>query len=859
MPFIIKRILFYPKKNLMEIGSPSIHRPYMHESGIPESEVVLFTENKARDLMAGGTKITKEMLDAIEFSSSSSEESTADNRDLGDGRAAVAENIDKIVADEFKAKLQKNEGESTEEASEESTKEPSHDNESLLSERLASTLRIAGETRVNEERLKIAIQKATKQIDNASKTVMVAEQEHLSVAVNSQTVTAAEQGQKEQRRAVEQPGAALPSQTVTATEQEQRRAVEQPGAALPSQTVTAAEQEQRRAIDQPREQPNTAMPAKTNEHEIRAQPAVAEPGITPAPVESLAEIADTTATLDIPQDDAAEKIYVYQPSAQQSLPAKVLLERIKTNFHVCFLDLHDEAVTLNENFRKEFYGKFMKILEDEIGQKDVGEKYIKSLQDIRKSLKSKYDNVVRKDVDVRYTVEEILAIKERAEVPINVDKTIFATVPRRERREDAISLFRLELNRIAWTNCNSTIERIKRLKVRRDDEIKKMAEILFEKAISEEAFCKLYAFVVQNLYKTFRSDEERRRSDTKSVFFTTLIKLCQNILHSKEKWSKAHDLSTLSMEERITMEETLENENIEKEVKKGRMLGTVKFISLLYSYTIIGFKGISACISSLLDLDDEQNVETLCALLSNCGEKMVQSGKHAELINVMNMLRQKRQWSNRIRFMVCDILEKCDGWIKEKRKDSPFKNSFAALKNDRGFVMDKENVEIAGKESRPAVEHGTVPAQQAPAGNSKQRESLLLDTIDVMSRIIEDVPHVNDYTALVNEMKERTKTVDLSIVLESYFLAIIEIYESYGDYLKLLRLYLTDVKADERIINESVVNVENKLGDISVDCPYAKSNFHLLAYSLGRWAGCPVKVGGYDEEGVKKKYESLEF
>ncbi|ELA46869.1 hypothetical protein VCUG_01643 [Vavraia culicis subsp. floridensis] len=770
MPFIIKRILFYPKKSVMEIGSPSAYRPYIHESGIPDSEVILFTENKARELVAGGTTITKEMLDAMEFSSSSSEEFTEDNQELIEGKKAVSENIDKIVADEFKANLHSDEGESTEENSDEFNRETSGDMEKQLSERLEGVVKIDDGAKTEED---------VSSVDNA-----------------------AEQGES----------VAAPVAIDDQVDKEQEKPVQPPDA-------------------------------------------------EPAQVESLAEIEDASVTLDIPQDKAAEHIYVYQPAAFESLPAKVLLEQVKTNFNVCFLDLHDDIVTLNDNFKKEFYNKFMKILEDEIAQKDLSDKYIKSLTDVRKSLMSKYENVVRKDVDVRYTVDEILAIKERTEIPINVDKTIFAAAARRERREDSISLFRLELNRIAWTNSNSTIERIKRLKVKKDTEIKKMAEVLFDKAISEEAFCKLYAFVVQNLYKTFRSDEEKRRGDTKSVFFSTLIKLCQNILHNKEKWTTTHDLSTLSMEERISMEETLEKENIEKEIKKGRMLGTVKFISLLYSYTIIGFKGISLCISSLLDLDDEQNVETLCALLGSCGEKMVQSGKHVELINVMNMLKQKRQWSNRIRFMVCDILEKCDGWVKEKRKDSPFKNSFSALKNDRGFLMNKENVEIARKENEMVVEHITAPPKDATpvASNSEGRESRLLDMMDVMARIIEDVPHVNDYTSLINEMKERTKEADLSLILESYFLIIIEIYESYGDYLKLLKLYLADVKADERVVNESIVSVENKLGDISVDCPYAKSNFHFLSYCLGRWMNCQIKVSGYDEGEMEKKYEGLAF
>lgn len=73
--FIIKRILSFSKKSVMEISATSTYKSFMYESNVAEPEIVLFTEIKAKELMVGGTKITKEILDQMELSSSSSEES----------------------------------------------------------------------------------------------------------------------------------------------------------------------------------------------------------------------------------------------------------------------------------------------------------------------------------------------------------------------------------------------------------------------------------------------------------------------------------------------------------------------------------------------------------------------------------------------------------------------------------------------------------------------------------------------------------------------------------------------------------------------------------------------------------------
>lgn len=171
------------------------------------------------------------------------------------------------------------------------------------------------------------------------------------------------------------------------------------------------------------------------------------------------------------------------------------------------------------------------------------------------------------------------------------------------------------------------------------------------------------------------------------------------------------------------------------------------------------------CTTSLMDLDDEENVEILCALIENCGEKMMQSNKQIELMAVVGKLKQKRNWCNRIRFMVADVLNECDKWFSEKRKNSPFKNAFAGLENSRisekDIVNQRESDEAKLKKDDKIKDDGE--KQHHAASTFEQ-------IIELIAPLVEDIPNFNDYTSLIDEMRERTKEINIEVVLEAHFL-----------------------------------------------------------------------------------------
>lgn len=825
----------------MEIGTPSIYRPYIHENSITEAEVELFSENKAKELITGGTKITKEMLEEMEFSSTTSDDSTENiEEEKGEEKKeikSINKNIDNIIAEEFESKMKKIE-DSSDDSTTSSVKETS--SEIVKEEIRNEAVKTEDKATMTEEKTIIKEDEMVIKKDEEDKKEQKLSQNQEALIMEEKIKSEEEAFRKQVEDEI--------SNEIKLSEKHEKENLLKKESEIQSTEVKSPEISQMESVEVRESQVEESQNVQIDENKENQSRSIYDIKATDS---SLPEISDRSATtLDIPQEKPTNKIYKFRSFSADSLPAKALLERVKMEYNCSFLDREEERVILNDNFRKEYVKGFIKILEEEAGQVDLNEKFLESLKEIMKLLKEKYykesEREYNNDIDVSYTVEQIMKIKKRTKIPINIDKNLFATTIRKERKEDSVSLFRFELNRIAGANSVSVIERIKRLKIRKDSEVKKMSEILFEKAISEAAFCKLYTVVVQNLCKTFRSDEERKRNESMSVFFSTIIKLCQNVFHNKEKWSKEFDMSNMSTEEKISMQETLEFENIEKESKKGRILGTTRFISLLYSNEIIGYKGISMCMNSLMELDNEQNVETLCELLKNCGEKMATSGKHSELLKVTNLLKKEWNWSNRIRFMVCDILEKCELWLKEKRKDSPFKNAFSALQDKGGVSVKEKTVSVVEEPLKASV-------------HEKDRETILSETMDSLSKIMEDIPHVNDYIPLVEETKERTIKGDPSIILESLLLAMIEIYDSFKNHLTFLRLYLEDVKLDEKIINECIRGVYNKLEDIAVDCPYAKGNFNLTVCCIEKWYTTKINVPEYDREEMKKKYEILGF
>lgn len=303
-----------------------------------------------------------------------------------------------------------------------------------------------------------------------------------------------------------------------------------------------------------------------------------------------------------------------------------------------------------------------------------------------------------------YKVSEILSIKERQAIPLELKLKIKKEIkgvyrPDSSRKDTCIEQARLEFNRLTAKNIGFVIKNLKGIRVGTIEEMKEIANILFDKTISEPAFVKYYALVVLDLKKEWQSEEEKTRDISQTVFFGTLLTLTLKTFENKEKWGDEYERKKeMTFKERMAYEEKLEEAETERYIKKRRTLGTVDFLSSLYSLNVISYVHMNACINTLMKSSDSESIEVLCYLIENIGEKLVVSGKEHIISMICSKLLQKKDnYANRIRYMIENLLEKKSSW---KPKEMKAGNVFSCLEVEDDYGnMQSQNPEESQRES----------------------------------------------------------------------------------------------------------------------------------------------------------------
>ncbi|AFN82928.1 transcription initiation factor 4F subunit-like protein [Encephalitozoon romaleae SJ-2008] len=301
-----------------------------------------------------------------------------------------------------------------------------------------------------------------------------------------------------------------------------------------------------------------------------------------------------------------------------------------------------------------------------------------------------------------YKVSEIFSIKERQPIPLELKLKIKKEVkgvyrPDSSRKDTCIEQARLEFNRLTAKNVGFVIKNLKGIRVGTIEEMKEIANILFDKAISEPTFVKYYALVVLDLKKVWQSEEEKTRDINQTVFFGTLLTLTLKTFENKEKWGDEYERKKeMTFKERMAYEEKLEEAETERYIKKRRTLGTVDFLSSLYSLNVISYVHMNACINTLMRSSDSESIEVLCYLIENIGEKLVVSGKEHIISMICSRLVQKKDnYANRIRYMIENLLEKKNSW---KPKEMKARNVFSCLEVEDDYG-NPQNPEESHKEN----------------------------------------------------------------------------------------------------------------------------------------------------------------
>ena len=208
------------------------------------------------------------------------------------------------------------------------------------------------------------------------------------------------------------------------------------------------------------------------------------------------------------------------------------------------------------------------------------------------------------------------------------------------------------LNKISDKNYEKILEQIMTIDINEDIFcLNVIVKEIFEKAILEPSFSKIYAKICIQLiekYKNFQNIDFKR----------LLIAHCQ-------KFFSDRDISNLDEYNSI--------------IKKKKIIGNALFISELCTLDIISIDVvINECIFSLINEQDklnnknmEINMEIINNILIRCGKKfdetLEKKEKLNEIINIINNTVKELKLSSRIKFMFMDLNDlRKKGWNSKK-------------------------------------------------------------------------------------------------------------------------------------------------------------------------------------------------
>lgn len=197
------------------------------------------------------------------------------------------------------------------------------------------------------------------------------------------------------------------------------------------------------------------------------------------------------------------------------------------------------------------------------------------------------------------------------------------------------------LNKMTETNYERLADQLKKIKLSSKEQLEKMAELIFNKALTEANFSHMYAKVCRKLINIKIEDETTKESKRPFTLAMILLTRCQH-------------------EFEVELNRKIENADEETENKiKKRRIGLMRFIGELHNVNLLHQKVIDTCLLTILDKGNETMIEYACKLLSTVKEKYKDRTDETYMdIKCKLIDLKKTEMSSRVKFLVMDLLEK---------------------------------------------------------------------------------------------------------------------------------------------------------------------------------------------------------
>ena len=288
---------------------------------------------------------------------------------------------------------------------------------------------------------------------------------------------------------------------------------------------------------------------------------------------------------------------------------------------------------------------------------------------------------------------------------------INATDPEEIETVTLLKNVRAVLNKLTPQNYHTMLDQFRGFKIDSRDRLKRVIDLIFDKAVREPAFVKQYAGFCSELanIKVTEKDEEGNSVDVK--FNSLLIEKCQKTFYQK-MYSDITDLDAriaeidecTDPEKKKELEEILDDD---KRISRKNSVGNIKLIAELYKLSMLNTKIMFSCFETLLGHEHEDYIECLCALITNIGSMLSERSKGKNdalkrfdsIFNKLDSIQKEEvefEVSSRIRFMILDLLDlRKNNWVPRRKTEGP--KTIAQIHEDMEKQTRLKNEEMRRK------------------------------------------------------------------------------------------------------------------------------------------------------------------
>jgi len=189
--------------------------------------------------------------------------------------------------------------------------------------------------------------------------------------------------------------------------------------------------------------------------------------------------------------------------------------------------------------------------------------------------------------------------------------------PEEVEKEELLRKARGILNKLTPQKFEKLVEMMKSLNINTGDKLKGVIDLIFEKALLEPIYSKLYARLCDALAK----QELEIENGSNFTFKRMLLNKCQKEFEKErtdeQQLEKEQDKHFENAEEEKAWQEEL---SLRRYLAKKRSLGNIRFIGELFKLKMLAEAIIHACLCKLLNDRNEESLECLCQLLTTIGK-----------------------------------------------------------------------------------------------------------------------------------------------------------------------------------------------------------------------------------------------